>query len=364
MKQRQRSAATSSLHACAKLHVSSAPPSAARFEKLLQRLGERFAGAEAQRVHAGLAQGAVQFRQPLGVGFREISAGPSRGWNPVPAVRRFRRPRWSAGRRSADWLSRGSCRCTQTRSCRALVMPISWTMSRPACDPARRPPKLCRKSVNRKTIERRLTTWFRKASAPGMFVPLCLGSKNSISLMVRKIWRRPLRGGRNNSTWSVNSSRPTLSLLRAAEQARVRQSPRRIRACCGARNRSAGGGNIHRQDDAQFAFLAKALDERPAHAVGDVPINVAHVVAGHVFAQFLEIHAAPLEMAQVRADHHVIHQPVGADFHPADGFENFLNGHGQFKRARGTRWHWHGVENLLDDVVAWSWPAPRLRRSG
>ena len=30
----------------------------------------------------------------------------------------------------------------------------------------------------------------------------------------------------------------------------------------------------------------------------DVPVNAAHVVAGHVFAQLLEVHAAPLEAAQ------------------------------------------------------------------
>ena len=102
-----------------------------------------------------------------------------------------------------------------------MVRPISWTMSRPACNPEAPEPKLCRKSVSRKTIERRLSTWLRKASAAGMLVPRCFGSKASISRIIRKIWRRPFRGGRKSSTWSVNNNKPTLSLLRAAEQARV-----------------------------------------------------------------------------------------------------------------------------------------------
>ena len=59
----------------------------------------------------------------------------------------------------------------------------------------------------------------------------------------------------------------------------------------------------------------------------DVPVNVAHIVAGDVFAQFLEIHAAPLEMAQIRADHRVVHEAVRADFDAADGFEQFGQRH-------------------------------------
>src|SRR5438034_6072924 len=48
--------------------VSSASPPAAGFEKALQGLGERFRGAEAHRVHAGPAQGAVEVSQALLVG--------------------------------------------------------------------------------------------------------------------------------------------------------------------------------------------------------------------------------------------------------------------------------------------------------
>ena len=63
--------------------------------------------------------------------------------------------------------------------------------------------------------------------------------------------------------------------------------------------------------------------------MGDVPVNVAHVVAGHVFAQLLEVHAAPLEAAQIRATHRVVLETVRADFDAADGFKEFGEGHGK-----------------------------------
>src|SRR5258706_16424153 len=48
--------------------LSSPPPSAAGLKKSLQRLREGFARAEAQRIHARPAQGAVQFGEPFRVG--------------------------------------------------------------------------------------------------------------------------------------------------------------------------------------------------------------------------------------------------------------------------------------------------------
>jgi hypothetical protein len=41
------------------------------------------------------------------------------------------------------------------------------------------------------------------------------------------------------------------------------------------------------------------------------------------------IHAAPLEAAQIRAAHRVVHEPVRADFHAADGFKPLGDGHGK-----------------------------------
>src|SRR5579862_5097885 len=76
------------------------------------------------------------------------------------------------------------------------------------------------------------------------------------------------------------------------------------------------GRNVHREDHAEFALLTVTLHERPAHAVGHVPVNVPDVVTGVVLAQILEIHPTPLEMTEVGAHHHIVYEPVGADFHP------------------------------------------------
>ena len=45
--------------------------------------------------------------------------------------------------------------------------------------------------------------------------------------------------------------------------------------------------------------------------------------------QLLEVHAAPLEVAQIRADHRVVHEAVRARLHAADGGEQFGEGHGE-----------------------------------
>jgi len=99
----------------------------------------------------------------------------------------------------------------------------------------------------------------------------------------------------------------------------------------GAIGRAEAGrrGHIHGEHGGEFAFLAEAFHERAAEAMRDVPVNVAHIVARHVFAEILEIHAAPLEAAQIRAAHRVVHEAVRADFDAADGFEQFGDGHRQ-----------------------------------
>src|SRR5947208_415277 len=53
---------------------SSSSPSAPGFEKMLQRLGERFRGAEAQRIDAGALKSAVELGEALGVGARKFFA--------------------------------------------------------------------------------------------------------------------------------------------------------------------------------------------------------------------------------------------------------------------------------------------------
>src|SRR6266403_41779 len=57
------------------------------------------------------------------------------------------------------------------------------------------------------------------------------------------------------------------------------------------------GRNVTRQNHGQLALLAVPLHERTPHAIRDIPIDVAHLVAGDVFAQLLKIHPPALKMA-------------------------------------------------------------------
>src|SRR5438093_17896 len=56
---------------------------------------------------------------------------------------------------------------------------------------------------------------------------------------------------------------------------------------------------IDDEHHSQLAFLDKTFDERMAHARGDVPVDGADVVAGLIFADFLEGNAGALEDAVV-----------------------------------------------------------------
>src|ERR1019366_3119596 len=75
------------------------------------------------------------------------------------------------------------------------------------------------KSDTTTVIARCAVTRAMNSNAFTRFVPRRFGSKNSTSRMTRRTWLRPLRGGMNFSTSSLKRMRPTLSLLRMAEEA-------------------------------------------------------------------------------------------------------------------------------------------------
>src|SRR5205085_7157140 len=95
-----------------------------------------------------------------------------------------------------------------------------------------------------------------------------------------------------------------------------------------ARAELVAAAAIDRQDDGQFALLDEALDERVAHAGGDVPVDGADVVAGLVLADLLERDAGALEDAVVLAAEQILDGAARLELEAADLADDFMRQHG------------------------------------
>ena len=78
-------------------------------------------------------------------------------------------------------------------------------------------------------------------------------------------------------------------------------------------------GRIDHEEHGHFAFFDEFFDVRRAGSGGHVPVDGAHVVAGHVFADFAEFHAVPFEGAVVSSGHHSVERAANAEFNAAYG---------------------------------------------
>jgi hypothetical protein len=96
------------------------------------------------------------------------------------------------------------------------------------------------------------------------------------------------------------------------------------------RAEGARGAHVDQEHDCELALFAVLLDERCAHARGDLPVDVPHVVAGVVFTHLLELHAAALEGAFVLTGEHVGDEPLRADLDRLDLLK-------QLRRQRSER---------------------------
>ena len=90
----------------------------------------------------------------------------------------------------------------------------------------------------------------------------------------------------------------------------------------------ARGADIDGEEDGEFAFFAEFFDEGDAGAGGDVPVDEADFVAGGVFADFIEVHAAALEDGVVFAGEGVGDEAAGAQLDLTDFLEDFAGGGG------------------------------------
>jgi len=128
-----------------------------------------------------------------------------------------------------------------------------------------------------------------------------VGEKNDADFIVV-----PNRGKRENS--GKLGSELILRLLSAAEL--------------------AGSADIDDEQYGEFAFFLKFLDVRMTEPRSDIPIDGTNFVAGHVLADFLEFHSAPLENRMILSAEHIGDFPIRADFNLPDFAKNFFWNHG------------------------------------
>ena len=70
---------------------------------------------------------------------------------------------------------------------------------------------------------------------------------------------------------------------------------------CALGGKKHGVAQVNPEQHGAFAFFAKQLGMRATGTRGDAPIEYAHIVALHVGAHLIELHAAPLERRTVTA---------------------------------------------------------------
>ena len=123
-----------------------------------------------------------------------------------------------------------------------------------------------------------------------------------------------------------------IAVANRRERQHARQLSGQFALALPGRTEVAGGAEVHHQQDRQLAFLGELLDERPTGASGDVPVNRAHFVAGHVLAHFVEVHAAAAEDRVILAGQRIVDEPAGPDLDLA----NFLQNVAGLDRVHGT----------------------------
>src|SRR5262249_36741230 len=77
------------------------------------------------------------------------------------------------------------------------------------------------------------------------------------------------------------------------------------------RAEALAAADIDDEQQRQLALLDEALDERMAHAGGDVPVDAADIVARLVLAHLFECYAAPLEDAAIGPAEQILDGPAG-----------------------------------------------------
>ena len=127
---------------------------------------------------------------------------------------------------------------------------------------------------------------------------------------------------------SVNSVRPTLSLLLIAENASVAlSSVTSSRFVCQCVPRLCDALMSTSSMHGHLALFAEQLHERPAGAGRHVPIDRPHVVADLVRSHFLELDAAAFERRVPLAGQQFVDDVRRVDLDAADLLDDFAGKH-------------------------------------
>ena len=143
---------------------------------------------------------------------------------------------------------------------------------------------------------------------------------------------RPREGRTKCSTSPAASSSPTRSLLRIAAKPSIAHSS--------AASSRFSWAVVPKRIERETSTTSSTVSSRSStkrftygwpSARGDVPVDVADLVAGHVRAHFLELDAPALEDALAAAREEVLDEPAAADLEAANLAQEFRGVH------QGTR---------------------------
>lgn len=172
-----------------------------------------------------------------------------------------------------------------------------------------------------------LVTLVRKRSASEIRVPRDCGSKPTSSRMMARIWLRPFFGGDEFlDPVGEEDAAHLVVVLRGREGQHGGDFGLQVflQAVRGAEH--PGAADIHQEHHRQLALLFVDLDVGRARAGRDVPVDVAHVVAGAVFAHFGKRHAASPEGRVILSGEDFVGKPPGFDLDLADSFQDIVFG--------------------------------------
>ncbi len=117
--------------------------------------------------------------------------------------------------------------------------------------------------------------------------------------------------------------RPDLIVVAdGAESEKARHFRRKLTFGLRNASKTSRRADIDDENDSKFAFFSEFFHVSGAEPRGHVPINGTDFIARLIFADVLEIHAAPFKDAVIIPSERCLDQTFGLDFERADLLQN------------------------------------------